>query len=295
MLEARDRFLTAMERERGLTANTLDAYRRDLTRYLADLGEQGVEALADVRQEHILCLLDGLRAQGRRPSTLARNITSLKRFHGFLVARGILAHNPTENVDAPRLKRRLPDFLSVDEIERILEAPDTSGPLGLRDRAMLELLYASGLRVSELIGLTIPSLLLDSALVGIPGRGNRERLVPVGRQAMEFLETYLGTARSSLARPDSGDTVFLNSRGGSLSRMTVWKVIRAASQQAGLERNISPHTLRHSFAAHLLERGANLRIVQELLGHADISTTQVYARLDTQYLREVHRAYHPRA
>ncbi len=276
-----NRFLTAMEQDRGLTSNTLDAYRRDLTRYLSSLVQQDVATLDDVRSRHVLSFLQQLHDRGRQPSTLARNITSLKRFHRYLLLQGITSLDPVAEVESPRLQRRSPACLSALEVELLLDAPDTSSPLGLRDKAMLELLYASGLRVSELIGLTLPYLQLDSGLLRVRGRGNRERVVPMGSQAVKYNKAYLDIARPALVGPESGAEVYLNARGSSLSRMAVWKAIRTAASRAGLERDISPHTLRHSFAAHLLQRGVSLQIVQELLGHADISTTQVYARIDS--------------
>ncbi len=276
-----NRFLTAMEQDRGLTSNTLDAYRRDLTRYLSSLVQQDVATLDDVRSRHVLSFLQQLHDRGRQPSTLARNITSLKRFHRYLLLQGITSLDPVAEVESPRLQRRAPACLSALEVELLLDAPDTSSPLGLRDKAMLELLYASGLRVSELIGLTLPYLQLDSGLLRVRGRGNRERVVPMGSQAVKYNKAYLDIARPALVGPESGAEVYLNARGSSLSRMAVWKAIRTAASRAGLERDISPHTLRHSFAAHLLQRGVSLQIVQELLGHADISTTQVYARIDS--------------
>lgn len=287
-------FLTSMAEEKGRATNTLDAYRRDLRRYLHFLSQQRVEFPEQVRQEHVVHLLRTLRESGFSPSTVARNLTSIKRFHAFLLLQGGLLHDPTEALERPRLERKLPDFLTVEEVERLMAAPDTSDLLGLRDRAILEVLYASGLRASELIALERRALLLDSALLQVVGPKGRERLVPIGRPAIHYLTAYLCNVRPHLARPESGDIVFLNSRGGRMSRMGLWKIIRAAGEKAGLEKEISPHTLRHSFAAHLLEGGANLRVVQELLGHVDISTTQIYARLDSQYLKEVHRTYHPR-
>ena len=292
--EALRRFLTSMEQDKGRSPNTIDAYRRDLRRYLESLVQQQVETPEGARQEHVAHLLRSLHDAGLSPSTVARNLTSIKRFHQFLLIEGGLRHDPTENLEAPRLERKLPDFLSVDEIDRLLRTPDISDLLGLRDRAILELLYASGLRVSELIALERPALLFDRSLVRIFGRKPRERLVPVGRQAIFHVQNYLRDVRPQLAGSGSGEAVFLNARGGPLSRMSIWKIIRTAADRAGLEKEVSPHTLRHSFAAHLLEGGANLRAVQELLGHADISTTQIYAHIDSHYLKEVHQTYHPR-
>ena len=291
---ALERFLTSMTQDKGLSANTIDAYRRDLLRYLQTLVKQDIESLEEVRHEHVSHLLHLLSDAGLSPSTMARNLTSIKRFHQFLLLQGALQHDPTDSLEAPKLERKLPDFLTGGEVERLLEAPDLSEPLGLRDRAILELLYATGLRVSELIALARRALLLDSSLVRVVGKTQHGRLVPIGRQAIFYVERYLRDGRAHLARPESDETVFLNSRGGPLSRMSIWKIISTAGEKVGLEKDVSPHTLRHSFATHLLEGGANLRIVQELLGHTDIYTTQIYTHIDSQQLREVHEKYHPR-
>ena len=287
-----ERFLTAMERDNGLAANTLDAYRRDLSRYLHHLSAQGVECLEAVQHQHIAQLLRSLRDAGLTASTMARNLTSIKRFHQYLLLKGATTHNPAELLDPPKLERRLPDVLSVEEITALLAAPDPDEPLGQRDRAILAVLYATGIRVSELTALQQTALLLARGLVQI--RGRRERIVPIAAKDARTLRHYLRQGRPHLARPDSSDHVFLNAQGGSLSRMSVWKIIKTAGDKARIGREISPHTLRHSFATHLLEGGANLRAVQELLGHADISTTQIYTHLDLSYLKEVHKTYHPR-
>ena len=223
---------------------------------------------------------------------MARNLTSIKRFHQYLLLQGATTHNPAELLDAPKLERRLPDVLSVEEIAAILVAPDPDEPLGQRDRAILAVLYATGIRVSELTALQQTALLLARGLVQI--RGRSERIVPIAAKDAHTLRRYLRQGRPHLARPDSSDHVFLNAQGGPLSRMSVWKIIKTAGDKARIGREISPHTLRHSFATHLLEGGANLRAVQELLGHADISTTQIYTHLDLSYLKEVHKTYHPR-
>ncbi|MYC72640.1 MAG: site-specific tyrosine recombinase XerD [Gemmatimonadetes bacterium] len=287
-----ERFLTAMERDNGLAANTLDAYRRDLNRYLHHLSAQGVEHLEAVQHQHIAHLLHSLRDAGLTASTMARNLTSIKRFHQYLLLKGATTHNPAELLDPPKLERRLPDVLSVEEIAALLAAPDPDEPLGQRDRAILAVLYATGIRVSELTALQQEALLLARGLIRI--RGRRERIVPIAAKDARTLRHYLRQGRPHLARPDSSDHVFLNAQGGPLSRMSVWKIIKTAGDKARIGREISPHTLRHSFATHLLEGGANLRAVQELLGHADISTTQIYTHLDLSYLKEVHKTYHPR-
>ena len=287
-----ERFLEAMERDNGLAANTLDAYRRDLNRYLHHLSAQGVERIEAVQHQHIAHLLHSLRDAGLTASTMARNLTSIKRFHQYLLLKGATTHNPAELLDPPKLERRLPDVLSVEEIAALLAAPDPDEPLGQRDRAILAVLYATGIRVSELTALQQEALLLARSLIRI--RGRRERIVPIAAKDARTLRHYLRQGRPHLARPDSGDHVFLNAQGGPLSRMSVWKIIKTAGDKARIGREISPNTLRHSFATHLLEGGANLRAVQELLGHADISTTQIYTHLDLSYLKEVHKTYHPR-
>lgn len=289
------RFLNAMERDKGLAANTLDAYRRDLGRYLRHLVQQGVERVETVEQQHVAHLLHSLREAGLSPSTMARNLTSIKRFHQYLLLQGATESNPAENLDPPKLERKLPDVLTVDELTALLATPDAAEPLGQRDHAILEVLYATGLRVSELTALQRAALLLEHGLVRVLSPGPRERLVPIGPQAIRTLTRYLQQSRPHLARPDTGDHVFLNNQGGPLSRMSIWKIIKTAGDKSKIDKKeVSPHTLRHTFATHLLEGGANLRDVQELLGHADISTTQIYTQLDRSYLKEVHKTYHPR-
>ncbi len=294
MQETLARFLASMRREHGLAANTVDAYRRDLLRYLATLAAQGLRGPSEAQAHHVDTLMAELRAAGLRPSTLARNVASCRRFHRFLCGTGAAPHDPTEGLAPPRLERRSPECLTPAEIERLLAAPDVSEPLGLRDRAMLELMYASGLRVFELIALELSSLLLDGGLVRVAGPRGRERLLALGPQAHHYLSEYLERARPRLVRPDSGPFVFLNARGGPLSRMTVWKVLRAAARRAGMDREVSPLMLRHSFAARLLERGASLPVVQELLGHADRSTTQAYTRQTTPTLPTAEMTPHRR-
>ena len=283
-----------MSREKELSPNTVDAYRRDLTRYLQSLTEQNIQSPNQATSDHITSLLHHLRDTGLSPATIARNLSSIKRFYTYLLVQGAIQHDPTEALEPPKLARKIPEFLTIAEIEKLMASPEANEPLGMRDRAILELLYASGLRVSELTALERPSLLFDRSLLKVAGKGARDRLVPLGRQAILHVETYLRTARHLLAKPHSGEVVFLNVHGNGLSRMSIWKIIRAATEKAGIAKEVSPSTLRHSFATHLLEGGANLRDIQELLGHADISTTQVYAHVDSQYLKEIHRTYHPR-
>ncbi len=281
-----------MERDKGLSHNTLDAYRRDLNRYLRQLASLGITSPAAIQQEHISQLLRGLRDSGLSAATMARNLTSIKRLHHYLLLSGACQHNPSETLDPPKLERKLPDVLSSAEITALMEAPDISEPIGMRDRAIMELLYATGMRVSELTVLQEGNLKLDEGLVRIAGPS--QRLVPVGGQAVRALRAYLRSGRPHHIRPDSDHHLFLNAQGGPLSRMSVWKTIKTATTKAKIDREISPHTLRHSFATHLLEGGANLRDVQELLGHADITTTQIYTHVDRSHIKEVHKTYHPR-
>ena len=226
---------------------------------------------------------------------MARNLTAVRVFHRFLQTEGITGGDPTEHLKPPRLGRKLPTVLNVFEVERLMAEPNTETALGIRDRAMLEVLYGAGLRVSELTDLVRSNLLFELEVVRVVGKGSRERVVPIGSEAEAWTSRYLDEARAQLASLKSGDTVFLNWRGGRLSRMGVWKLLKRHARQAGIEKDVSPHTLRHSFATHLLEGGADLRAVQEMLGHADISTTQIYTHVDREYLREVHRTFHPRA
>ena len=287
-------FLNAMGNDKGLAANTLDAYRRDLNRYLRHLVQLGIARIDAVEQQHVAKLMHALRESGLSPSTMARNLTSIKRFHQYLLLQGATESNPAELLAPPKLERKLPDVLTIDEISVMLQIPDGDEPLGQRDRAIIEVLYATGLRVSELTALQRAALLLENGLIRVLDRGQRERIVPIGPQAIRTLKRYLHTGRPHLVCPTSGDHVFLNNQGRPLSRMSVWKIIKAAGDKIRTEKEVSPHTLRHSFATHLLEGGANLRDVQELLGHADISTTQIYTQLDRSHLKEVHKTYHPR-
>ncbi len=293
--DARNRFLDFVKLERGLSDNTSEAYGRDLDRYLMLLSTQGVEGPEGASQDHVSLLLRLLADLGLEPSSVARNLTAVRVFHRFLQTEGITGGDPTEHLKPPRLGRKLPTVLNVFEVERLMAEPNTETALGIRDRAMLEVLYGAGLRVSELTDLVRSNLLFELEVVRVVGKGSRERVVPIGSEAEAWTSRYLDEARAQLASLKSGDTVFLNWRGGRLSRMGVWKLLKRHARQAGIEKDVSPHTLRHSFATHLLEGGADLRAVQEMLGHADISTTQIYTHVDREYLREVHRTFHPRA
>jgi len=287
-------FLDYLTIERGLSPHTRAAYASDLRRLTEFLSARGIEdpstaSVADLRE-----FIYHLKDQGLQATSIRRNLSALRTFYSFLVAEGLTSTDPTERLEAPGIWRRLPEVLSHEEVRRLLEAPSPEARLYWRDRALLEFAYASGVRVGELITLRVRELDLDEGFALVMGKGARERLVPVGRSAIAALDTYLRELRPRLERGGGKGVVFLNNRGSPLSRMGVWKILRGHVERAGIEKKVTPHTLRHTFATHLLEGGADLAAVQEMLGHADISTTQIYTHLDREYLRDVHRRFHPR-
>ncbi len=287
-------FLDHLAFERGLSERTLEAYTRDITRFLAFLTELGVDAPPAITPHHLRDYTYRLKDEGLAPTSIRRAQSALRTYFAFLLGDGILDGDPTERLESPRTWRRLPDVLSRDEVARLVESPDPEGDFYWRDRAILEVLYGSGLRVSELVELLRTGVDLDERMLLVFGKGSKERIVPLGGPAARTLERYLRIVRPGLDRGQTRGRVFLNARGRPLSRQTVWSLVRTAAQAVGIERKVSPHTLRHSFATHLLEGGADLAAVQELLGHADITTTQIYTHVDRAYLNEVHRAHHPR-
>lgn len=292
--DALARFEESLAVERGVAAATLDAYGRDLRGYVDFLRSRRARARAgEVDREDVRAALADLRRRGLRPSSVARHLASIRAFHRFLEEEGCAQGNPATVVQAPRQWRRLPRPLPVPDIERLLAAPDTRTPLGLRDRAMLEFAYATGVRVSELVSFPVSALHESLEVVLVRGKGSKERLVPIGSHALRAVRDYRESARPRLDRSRRAE-LFLNARGGKLTRMGFWKLLRKHVRAAGITRPVSPHTLRHSFATHLLEGGADLRAVQEMLGHADIATTQIYTQVDREMLREVHRTFHPR-
>jgi integrase/recombinase XerD len=289
-------FLDHLGFERGLAVRSVEAYRRDLERFLAFLVDRGVGGPEAVDGAMLRDYTFHLKDAGLAATSIRRAQSALRTYFAFLLAEGVLLDDPTERLESPRVWRRLPDVLSREEVERVLDAPDPDHPLHWRDRAILELLYASGMRVSELVELPLTALDLEERIALVYGKGSKERLVPMGGPAARAVARYLAEVRPALdrGRGRGRGRVFLNARGSPLSRQTVWTLVKDASRRAGVERRVSPHTLRHTFATHLLEGGADLAAVQELLGHADISTTQIYTHVDREYLREVHRKHHPR-
>jgi integrase/recombinase XerD len=291
-LAAVSRWLDWLEVERGLAPNTLTAYRSDIAALAERLGTRAVER---ARPGDLRAALAAQRVAGKSPRSVARWIASVRSFFGFLVAEGTLDADPAAHLEAPRLWRRLPRVIAPAEVERLLALPDRTTPAGLRDAAMLELLYATGLRVSELVGLRIGDLQLDAGFLRCRGKGGRERVVPFGGEAEATLRDWLAAGRASLAGGAAGDRLFVNARGGALTRQGFWKILRGHALRAGLAGELSPHGLRHAFATHLLENGADLRSLQIMLGHADISTTQIYTQVHRERLRRILDQHHPRA
>ncbi len=290
-----DAFLDHLALERGLSPRTLDAYRRDLTGCFTYLAARGVQRPGDVGAAELRDYVYQLKDRGLQATSIRRALSALRTFYAWAVGEGLAVMDPTERVELPRTWRRLPHALAREEIERLLDAPDPAEPLYWRDKAMLEFAYASGVRVGELTTIKVRDILFEDGLAVVFGKGSKERLVPVGRAALRALDVYLREIRPRLARADTQGAIFLSARGQPLSRMGVWKILRKHVKRAGIRKRVTPHTLRHSFATHLLEGGADLAAVQEMLGHADIATTQVYTHVEREYLRQVHRQYHPRA
>jgi len=281
--------------EAGHSPNTVAAYVRDLRRLGQFAVSKGVREPAKITRPLLRDFVYLLKDLGLSPATIRREVSAIRTYFGFLIGDGRLTADPSDRLESPQRWRRLPEVLTFAEIEALLAAPHVEEPLAWRDRALLELGYGAGLRVSELCGLGLTSLLLDEGLVRVFGKGSKERLVPIGRSVIGAVSTYLHTLRPSLDRGKSGARLLLNARGEPLSRVGAWGVVKRCARRAGITKRVTPHTLRHSFATHLLEGGADLRAVQEMLGHADLSTTQIYTHVDREYLRSVHKQYHPRA
>ena len=280
--------------EAGHSPNTIEAYLRDLRRMGEFAFSRGVRDPARVGRPLLRDFVYLLKDLGLSAATIRREVSAIRTYYGFLVGEGRVVEDPSDRLETPRRGRTLPDTLSVREVEALIAAPGIDDPLGWRDRALLELGYGAGLRVSELCGLLLTDLLLPENLVRILGKGGKQRLVPIGRNIIGAVSVYLHSLRPTLDRGKSGGRVLLNVRGEPLSRVGAWGIVKRATERAGIRKRVTPHTLRHSFATHLLEGGADLRAVQEMLGHADLSTTQIYTHVDREYLRSVHKQYHPR-
>jgi len=286
-----DSFLDSLWMERGLSENTLSAYRSDLTQFSFWLEHKKVDLLK-VEAKDILAYLSSLENASVR--TVARRLSSLRRLYEYLLRENKIKQNPVSNVDAPRLGRTLPKSLTEDEVENLLNAPDTAPATGVRDKAMLELLYATGLRVTELVSLTIQQVNLRQGVVRVTGKGNKERLVPMGEEANAWIERYLSSARSEILGNAITDAMFPSNRGKAMTRQNFWHMVKRYAVVAEIKKTLSPHVLRHAFATHLINHGADLRVVQMLLGHSDISTTQIYTHVARERLKDLHAEHHPR-
>jgi integrase/recombinase XerD len=289
-----DQYLHYLIIEKGLSKNTIEAYRHGLNRFFGHLRKKGIQEIGSVGKFDIRAFLLTLKKKGLSTKTLARDLSAIRTFFQFLIQEEILEVNPVEEIESPKMAKTLPEILTLREVEQLLEQPDLRTPLGIRDRAMLEALYATGMRVSELIQLPLNQVNLESGYVIIYGKGSKERIVPLGSEAMKWVNLYLQTARERLAKRKESHFLFINRSGRGMSRQRFWKNLKAYGQRAGLRKRITPHLLRHSFASHLLEGGADLRSVQMMLGHVDISTTQIYTHVTGERLKKIHQRYHPR-
>jgi integrase/recombinase XerD len=289
-------YLTYLKFEKNLSDNSVSSYKADLERYINYLNTQRINKPDKIESKHIRRLLQLLSELGLSSATLARNLSSIRSFHLFLIAEDMVASDPSEHIDGPKLRRHLPSVLTFNEIELICNKISTDDPLGLRDRAMIEVLYACGLRISELLTLLLREIYFKEEFIRILGKGSKERLVPISSRALNWINKYLEFSRPYLDKKNQSNGItFLNIRGTGMSRMGFWKILQKYINESGIRKEIHPHTFRHSFATHLLEGGADLRAVQEMLGHSDISTTQIYTHLDRSYLQQEYKDYHPRA
>lgn len=289
-------FMHYLTIEKGLAKNTLLSYKRDLDSYRKFLKKQGIPDWNEVSRVHIVQFLSKLKDDGKSPKTLARHTASIRSFHQFLLREHVAETDPSVHIESPQMQKSLPKVLSPEETEALLDAPDTNDAFGKRDKAILELLYATGMRVSELIDLNIDNVHMEMGFVRCIGKGNKERIIPVGQLALKAIHMYLVEGRPVLMnKKEKTDALFLNHHGGRLTRQGLWKIIKRLAEAANIQKPLTPHTLRHSFATHLLMNGADLRAVQEMLGHADISTTQIYTHVTNVRLKDVYSKFHPRA
>ncbi len=288
-------FIYYLNVERGLSENTLNSYSRDLKNFLDFIQDQNVSKWNDVKRTHIMKYLIHMRNSGKAASTITRNIASVRSFFQFLIQEGMISENPSTDLETPKQEKKLPEILTPDEVDKLLSKPNTTDFRGKRDKAMLELLYASGMRVSELINLNVEHIDTQNGYILCRGKGEKERIVPLGKLAISSVTDYLTKSRPQMRKDLSEPSLFLNHHGRRLSRQGFWKILKKYAEKIGIKNKITPHTLRHSFATHLLENGADLRAVQEMLGHSDISTTQIYTQLTKQRLKDVYSKSHPRA
>ncbi|MEK6224562.1 MAG: site-specific tyrosine recombinase XerD [Candidatus Dadabacteria bacterium] len=290
-----DSFLTYLTVEKGLSKNTLESYGRDVRKFLLFLEEGQIKTIQEIKYENILDFLSHFKKQGFSDTTTVRTIVSIKQFFKYLLLEKIIKEDPTSQIRTPKMKKSIPGVISLEDVERVLASPNESTPEGIRDLAMLEVLYATGIRVSELIWLKLNDVNFEMGFVIVYGKGSKERIVPIGGQAQEKLRTYMELSRPLLLKSRDSKELFVTRRGKAMTRQGFWKLIKNYALKAGITKQISPHTMRHSFATHLLERGADLRTIQIMLGHSDISTTQIYTHVENERLKEIHKKYHPRS
>lgn len=288
------KFVNFLERDKRLSLNTLQSYRRDIEQYFIYLQEINLQNIANTNKTTVIAYLLYLQKKGRATSTISRNLASIRSFYQYISKNKIIDHDPTSELESPKVEKKLPQILSTEEVELLLEQPQCVDLKGFRDKAMLELLYATGIRVSELIQLNISDVNMDIAFIRC-NKGTRERMIPIGSMAIAALREYLGKSRPLLIQKSDEKALFVNINGGRLTRQGFWKIIKQYKNMAKISKDITPHTLRHSFAAHLLENGADLRSIQEMLGHSDISSTQIYAQIAKNKIKEVYKKTHPRA
>jgi integrase/recombinase XerD len=289
-----DQFLHYLIVEKGLSKNTIEAYSHDLNQFLNHLKGKGTQEIGEVDKFDVRGFLLALKKKNLSTKSILRNLVAIRTFYKFLIQEGILETNPIEQLESPKVAKTLPEILTLKEIEKLLEQPNLQTPLGIRDRAMLEILYATGMRVSELTHLPTHQVNLEGGYVLIFGKGSKERIVPLGGEAMKWITLYLNTVRGILSKGRENSSLFINRSGKGMSRQGFWKNLKNYAKKAGLRKRITPHLLRHSFASHLLEGGADLRSVQMMLGHVDISTTQIYTHVTGERLKKIHQRYHPR-
>ena len=290
-----DSFLTYLTIEKGLSKNTLESYGRDVRKFLLFLEEGQIKTIQEIKYENILDFLSHFKKQGFSDTTTVRTIVSIKQFFKYLLLEKIIKEDPTSQIRTPKMKKSIPGVISLEDVERVLASPNESTPEGIRDLAMLEVLYATGIRVSELIWLKLNDVNFEMGFVIVYGKGSKERIVPIGGQAQEKLRTYMELSRPLLLKSRDSKELFVTRRAKAMTRQGFWKLIKNYALKAGITKQISPHTMRHSFATHLLERGADLRTIQIMLGHSDISTTQIYTHVENERLKEIHKKYHPRS
>lgn len=294
MKEFIDTFLNYLSVERGLSVNTLNSYRRDLNFYMDFLTDKHIDALSKTTKNEVVNFMLYQKDKGLSANSISRRLTAIRVFYRFLVRERVLKTEPTSQIDSPKLWKRIPEILSLNEIEALLSQPNIRDTRGIRDRAILEVLYATGMRVSEAVNLKVDNVNKDIGFVRCIGKGNKERIIPLGKKAIDSIDRYLDKSRARLLNKKESQFLFLNRFGKKLSRQSIWKLIRRYAQDAKIKKPIKPHILRHTFATHLLERGADLRSVQEMLGHSNISTTQIYTHINKERLKTIHKMFHPR-